>query len=136
MDQDLLEQVQRRAMKLISNVKDMPYTDRLKYLKLPSLAYRRRRRDIIVYQIFTRLSRTDLNWNQFFKLSLTVGLTCGNDLKLFKSPSHKELRRNYFSNWVIKDWNSLPYEVVHANSLNSSSSYLLDCYWRDFQYDF
>ena len=134
MDQDLLEQVQRRATKLISDVKDMPYIDRLKYLKLSSLAYRRRRRDMItVYQIFN--NRIDLNWKQFFKLSPTVGLTRGHDLKLFKSQSNKELRRNYFSNRVIKDWNSLPYEVIHTNSLNSFKC-LLDCYWTDSQYDF
>ena len=82
---------------------------------------------IIVYQIFT--NRIYLKLEPVFKLSPTIGFTCGHDLKLFNSQS-QELRRNYFSNRVIKDWNSLLYEVIHVKSK------LLDCYWSDFQYHF
>jgi len=43
----LLENVQRRATKIVPKLKDLPYEDRLKALNLPSLFYRRARSDII-----------------------------------------------------------------------------------------
>ena len=42
-----LENVQRRATKLILGFKDMTYENRLRRLKLPTLAYRRKRGDMI-----------------------------------------------------------------------------------------
>ena len=38
-----VEKVQKRATKLVHECKDLPYSDRLKYLKLPTLKYRRHR---------------------------------------------------------------------------------------------
>ena len=50
----LIENVQRRATKLIPNLKNLPYSERLKILKLPTLKYRRLRGDMInVYKILT-----------------------------------------------------------------------------------
>ena len=42
-----LEQVQRRATKLIPELKDKPYQERLRALKLPSLYHRQKRGDMI-----------------------------------------------------------------------------------------
>ncbi len=50
---DELERVQRRATKLVSSLKDMPYEDRLQALNLPSLAYRRMRGDAIEIYKYT-----------------------------------------------------------------------------------
>ena len=50
----IIENVQRRATKLIPNLKNLPYQDRLKKLKLPTLKFRRLRGDLInVYKILT-----------------------------------------------------------------------------------
>ena len=46
-DQMILERVQKRATKLVPELRHLPYQDRLKKLKLPSLVYRRRRGDMI-----------------------------------------------------------------------------------------
>ena len=46
-DISLLEKVQRGATKLIGSIKHLPYVDRLKKLKLPTLKYRRARGDMI-----------------------------------------------------------------------------------------
>ena len=42
-----IENVQRRATKMVPQQKDMSYTDRLKQLKMPTLRYRRIRGDMI-----------------------------------------------------------------------------------------
>ena len=48
-----IEKVQRRATKLIPGFKDLPYSDRLKALNITTLAYRRKRADIL--QIYPSL---------------------------------------------------------------------------------
>ena len=49
-----IEGVQRRATKMIPTLKNLTYPERLKKLKLPTLAYRRARGDMIeVYKIVT-----------------------------------------------------------------------------------
>ena len=52
-DQILLENVQRRATKLIPELRDRDYEDRLRTLKLASLYYRRARGDMIEVYKFT-----------------------------------------------------------------------------------
>ena len=44
---DMIENIQRRATKLIPGLSDLSYEDRLRRLKLPSMAYRRSRGDMI-----------------------------------------------------------------------------------------
>ena len=46
-DRNLMEGVQRRATKLVPEVKDLEYEERLKRMDLPSLRYRRVRGDMI-----------------------------------------------------------------------------------------
>jgi hypothetical protein len=50
----MIENIQRRATKLIPGLSDLSYEDRLRRLKLPSLSYRRSRGDMIeVYKIMS-----------------------------------------------------------------------------------
>ena len=42
-----VEKVQKRTTKLVHERKHLPYAERLKYLKLPTLKYRRHRGDMI-----------------------------------------------------------------------------------------
>jgi len=57
-----VEKVQRRATKLIPSISHLPYEDRLKLVKLPSLDFRRRRRDMIhVFKIMNGMDRLDPN---------------------------------------------------------------------------
>ncbi len=43
----MVERVQRRATKLVPELKDLPYEERLRQLRLPSLYYSRRRGEMI-----------------------------------------------------------------------------------------
>ena len=51
----------------------------------------------------------------FFERSTSV--TRGHNLKLFKLASSSSLRKNYFSNRVINEWNNLPATIVDAKSV-------------------
>ena len=52
---EAIEAVQRRATKLVPGMANLPYDERLKKLKLPTLAYRRCRGDLI--QVFKLMNK-------------------------------------------------------------------------------
>ena len=53
LDQQAIERVQKRETKLIHNIKDLPYSEILDHLKLPSPAYRRRGDMFHAYKIIS-----------------------------------------------------------------------------------
>ena len=108
--------VQKRATKLLYNVRNMSYSDSLNALKLPSLTYRRFRGDMIqVYRLLHKLK--DIDYNRFFQLN--ENHTRGHALKLKKTSCKKEIHKNFFSSRVISPWNALT-EQVTAPTLNTS----------------
>ena len=55
-DMIAIENVQRRATKLVTSIKHLSYQERLRKLGLPSLEYRRERADLIeVYKIMNNI---------------------------------------------------------------------------------
>ena len=125
-----VERVQKRATKMITSLRQQPYIDRLRTLKLPSLEYRRRRGDMIqVYKIMYQKDRIDPD--TFFQLAEST--TRGHELKLNKPRHNTNLRGQIFSHRIVTDWNSLPAEVVRAPSLNSFKA-RLDRSWTNKKY--
>ena len=62
-----LENAQRRATRLVPDLRDRSYDDRLRALNLPSLLYRRRRMDMI--QTFRSMKGiADLGASDFFTI--------------------------------------------------------------------
>jgi len=126
-DVDRLERVQRRATKMVPELRRLPYSERLKRLKLPSLAFRRLRGDMI--ETFKILNHYyDIDHNIFFTLSELR--TRNNSLKIFTPRVRKNIRLNSFSYRVIKPWNSLPQSIVTSTSLNSFKN-RLDDHWAN-----
>ena len=62
-----LENVQRRATRLVKCIKHLPYSERLKALGLPTLEYPRERADMIqVYKFFMILTKqTGKNYSKW-----------------------------------------------------------------------
>ena len=91
-----LEKVQRRATKLFRECKNLPYVERLKYLDLPTLRFRRCRGDMIetYYKLLT--NKYD-NMNGWPSLQFSSNdRTRGNDMKLAKSHVRHDIRKHFF----------------------------------------
>ena len=132
---DNIERVQRRATKLISKCRNLCYKDRLKLLKLPTLAYRRVRGDMIeVYKILT--GKYDCKVLPYLHLSESMH-TRGNAKKLQTIRTKYDSRKYFFSIRIVSVWNSLPDEVIEADSVNAFKK-ALDCHWHneDIMYDY
>ena len=118
----LIENVQRRASKIVKTISNLSYEERLKHLGLPTLKYRRDRNDVIqVYKIMNGIDKLDVN--TFFKMS-TDSRTRGHNFKILQNRTKQ--RASVFSQRVINPWNSLPSECVNSDSVNKFKSSLND----------
>ena len=110
----MIENVQRRATRILSTLRHLSYSERLQELNLPTLLYRRRRADLIqVFKIIKGFD--DIPIEDFFQISEST--TRGHSHKIFKPRSQKSLRQNSFSVRIVEDWNSLPEEVVSVKTV-------------------
>ena len=130
-DQKMVERVQRRATRMVPEVRHLPYAERLKALRLPSLQFRRRRGDVIlVYQVLH--GRLNLPQEAFFTKS-TLHSTRGHSLKLAKPHAQTRVRKNHWSIRVVNDWNSLPDDIVMAETLKEFKN-KIDKHWSGEKY--
>ena len=127
-DKRLIEGVQRRATKLIVSLTHLCYQERLRYLGLPTLEYKRLRGDMLqTYRIMTGIDR--INPESLFSMS-SVTRTRGHNLKIFKQRCSTKLRQNFFSQRVIEHWNALPVAVVEAPNINIFKNRLNE-HWKN-----
>ena len=126
----LLEGVQRRATKQVNNLDEESYNERLSLLKLPTLVYRRGRGDMI--ECFKLLKgKYDPQVSDVLTLHqhATDSLrTRGHSLKLYSAKCRINCAKYYFSNRVTRIWNSLPEEVIAADTINQFKN-RLDLHW-------
>jgi len=127
-DMAKIEKVQRRATRMLHNIRNLSYEERLLHLNLPSLSYRQFRGDMLTtFQILN--GYVDLDATEFFDLS-TITHTRGHPYKLYIRHTRSDIRKRYFCNRIIKKWNSLPSHVVEATSINDFKI-KFDNYFRD-----
>ena len=125
-----LEKVQRRATKLVKGIRKLSYKERLMRLNLPILKFRRLRGDMIeVYKILS--GKYDAQIVPNLAKSETVA-TRGNSFKLKTKRSKYDLRKFSFTSRIVNLWNSLPNNIVCADSTNSFKN-RLDSHWRNEQ---
>jgi hypothetical protein len=134
-----LEQVQRRATKLVPQIKFMNYESRLANLGLPTLEWRRQRGDLIQQFKFVKgINR--VNW--FY------GNVSGVDVESVRPSTrsssnlhHHQMssqftridrRANFFTNRVVNEWNDLDRSVVSAETVNGFKN-RLDNYRKSMQ---
>ena len=128
-----IENVQRRATRLVTSLQHLSYPDRLRSLGLPTLEYRRDRADMI--QVFKILNNIDqIDKKSMIKMS-SYEANRGHGQKIFRKGYRLKTRGHFFSNRIIDSWNQLPDYVVNAPSLNSFKLRLNKC-WLGHPYKF
>ena len=137
-DIDHLESVQRRATKQLPGFGNLSYPERLRKLKLPTLAYRRVRGDMI--ELFKALRGTynpeAVNFIPLWNDRANRHSNRTNSLKIFPLHANNSVRKNSFIIRSAPIWNSLPETVVNAPTINTFKN-RLDNHWtnRDLLYD-
>ena len=122
----MIEKVQRRATKLLPDLKNLPYEDRLKMLNLPTLKYRRLRNDLLhLYKLTHNLVEMDLD---------TYCLKCTHNTLMLQKPlrnatrghehkyqilHHPGTRNRFLTSRSLSYWNSLTNTTVNSPSINS-----------------
>ena len=133
-DIDDLESIQRYYTKRIIGCSKLTYEERLQKLKLPSLAYRRMRGDLIEAYKITHNFYDPLTTKQFFNFySDSNSSTRTNGFKIIKVHTNTTKFQHFFTNRVTNKWNSLPAHIVSADTINAFKN-ALDSHFVNIMY--
>ena len=115
--------------KLIPNLRQKSYEERIECLGLTTLKTRRLRGQLIqAFKIIKQFDKVDPDY--FFKFDDTSKIR-GNDIKLkYKTGVYvTDIGKNFFTNFIVQHWNALPNEVVNSSSINMFKN-RLDKYFK------
>jgi hypothetical protein len=116
-----IERVQRRATKLLPELRERTYEERMRALNLPSLKYRRYRGDLI--QTFKILNKVDdLKFDEFY--TFNDRCTRNADVKLHINRCSTNIKKYSFSFRSAKKWNRLSPWTRRAEDLNQFKNML------------
>ena len=110
----LIENVQRRATRILPEMTGLSYGERLQLLKLPTMHFRRKRYDLI--QLFKIVhGYEDIRPEKFFEFN--DNCTRGHLFKIVKPRCQKNFRSNCFPVRCINKWNALSEEIVCSDTV-------------------
>ena len=125
----MVENVQKRATRLLKNSENQSYEDRMRRLDLPTLSYRKLRGDMIeAFKIMHPTAGYDCRASLSLLQTSQNKSTRGHFAKLRIEKFHLNCRKFAISHRIVRDWNSLPEPVMAAKTVNSVKS-RLDAHW-------
>ena len=125
-----IEKVQRRATRLVPEIRELRYEDRLRALNLETLSYRRMRADLLeVYRILSKQHQLDMDCHcphcpgKLLLMSTPVQTTRNNSKKLYVQTA-TGIRHHFFSSRVTTWWNQLSEATVNSVNINQFKNHL------------
>ena len=112
-----IEKIQKRATKMIPELRGKSYAQRLKDLDIHSLETTSLRGRLIeVFKILNKFHNVD--YKKFFRFD-NNNITRSNGQKFRNRRSETNTAKNFFTNEVVGRWNDLPREVVNSSTVDS-----------------
>jgi hypothetical protein len=132
---NMIENVQIRATKLVDGLKELPYSDRLKKLNLPTLVYRRARGDMIEMWKHFHIYDHNTIAASFQPRKRTSRQHQYQLHPLRPNDGKRGIQTNSFYFRTADTWNKLPKCVVDAKNIDTFKN-TLDEYWNSLAFKF